>query len=76
MGLWQLGFKSGEFGFAGGLWAIWGCITDEFTHPDGEAGEGARLATEAASELREAVGDEQRERRFCDHWIYARLDIA
>lgn len=74
-GLWNLGFTTGDFGFAGGMWQIWGRITDEFTHPDGDESEGRALAEEAARELRDALGDPGRERAFCDRWIYERLDI-
>ena len=74
-GLWRLGFTTGEFGFAGALWQIWGRITDEFTHPDGDSDEGVRWALEAAADLLRALGDEQLERRHCDYWIYERLDI-
>jgi hypothetical protein len=62
--------------FAEGLWNVWGRVTDEFTHPRGDSGEALRLAAEAAAALSEALGDEARERDYCDVWIYQRLDIA
>jgi hypothetical protein len=55
---------------------IWGRITDEFTHPDGDPDEGRGLAEEAARELRNVLGDPERERAYCDRWIYERLDIV
>jgi hypothetical protein len=76
MRLWNLGLSTGDLGFAGGLWQIWGRITDEFIHPDGDANEARELAREAAGELLEALGDPETEREFCDRWIYERLDIV
>lgn len=75
MQLWQLGFTTGDLGFAGGLWNLWGRITDEFTHPQGDEAEGTRLAQQSAAELRQALGDDEQERAYCDRWIYERLDI-
>ncbi|HEY6543477.1 MAG TPA: hypothetical protein VIZ64_01095 [Dokdonella sp.] len=75
MKLWSLGFSTGDLGFAGGLWQIWGRITDEYTHPEGDEVEGRELAREAARELRDALGDAPLEREYCDRWIYERLDI-
>src|SRR5215217_215479 len=66
MDLWRLGLATGHFGFAGGLWNIWGRITDEFTHSEGDDLEGERLALEAATDLRAALGDEGHERAFCN----------
>ena len=76
MELWRLGLATEHVGFAGGLWNIWGRITDEFTHSEGDDVEGERLALEAAKDLQAALGDESRERACCDRWIYQRLDIV
>ena len=76
MGLWQLGLSSTDTDFGGGLWQIWGRITDEFTRSEGDDAEGERLALESAAELRQALGDEDRERAYCDRWIDERLDIV
>jgi hypothetical protein len=76
MALWRLGMKNGHLGFAGGLWQIWGRITDEYTHPNGDPRTAESLAREAAGELRSALGDPAQERKFCDRWIYERLDIV
>ena len=70
--MWSLGLSNGELDFGGGLWNVWGGITDEFTHPDGDDSLGRELAVEAveaARDLRHAVGDAKRERSFCDRWI-------
>jgi hypothetical protein len=75
MRLWELGMSNTDLGFAGGLWQIWGRITDEFTHGGGDPNEGRALAREAAPELRQALGDPEHEREFCDRWVYERLDI-
>lgn len=74
--LWSLGLSNGELDFGGGLWNVWGGITDEFTHPRGDASLGRELAVEAAHELREVVGDSERERSFCDRWIDRLSDSA
>ena len=75
--LWRSAFTHVDrWVFAEGLWNIWGRISDDFTHPRGDAAEGRRLAREAASALRAVLGDESTERQYCDEWIYQRLDIA
>lgn len=67
--LWRLALSNASrWVFADGLWNIWGGITDEFTHPQGDAAEGVRLASASAADLRDALGDDQRERRYCDEW--------
>jgi hypothetical protein len=74
--LWRVGLSTNALGLGEGLWNIWGRITDEFTHPDGDPVEGERLALEAATELRAALGNKDRERAYCDRWIYEKLDIT
>ena len=76
MALWRLGMSHTASGFAGGLWQIWGRITDEWTHPNGDASEAVALARESAAELIDAIGDEARERAYCDRWVHDRLDIV
>lgn len=76
MELWRLGLGDSENSLAGGLWQIWGRITDEWTHPEGDELLAARLARESAAELTAVLGDEDRERAYCDRWIYERLDIV
>ncbi|HEY2354941.1 MAG TPA: hypothetical protein VGH79_08615 [Gaiellaceae bacterium] len=68
--LWETAFAQVPSSvFAHGLWVIWGGITDHFTHPKGDAAEGCRLATLATSELQRALGEEGRERTYCDEWV-------
>jgi len=54
MTLWRLGMANSGLGFAGGLWNIWGPITDEYTAPTGDASEGrnSHKRLRANSELR------------------------
>jgi len=67
--LWSAGLSNGELDLGGGMWNVWGRITDEFTHPRGDERLGHELAVEAARDLQQAVGDEEFERSFCDRWI-------
>jgi hypothetical protein len=67
--LWALGLATDQLGFAGALWRVWGAITDEWTHPEGDTSEGASVALEAANELREVLGDDLAEQRWSDEWI-------
>ena len=76
MELWKLGMASTGSSLGAGLWQIWGRITDEWTHPRGDEERGAAWAREAAADLVEAIGNDEKERAFCDHWIYKRLDIV
>jgi hypothetical protein len=73
MALWKLGFTS-TTQFSGGLWQIWGAITDYWTHPQGDAAEGAELARESARELLDVLGDPEKERAYFDRWV-ERLEI-
>jgi hypothetical protein len=52
----------------GAMYEVWGAITDEWTRPDGDAGRGARLACEAATELVRALGDEAAEGAWSTRW--------
>lgn len=62
------GASSSSLGAA--LWQIWGRIFEEWTHPEGDRGEGIQWARESAVELLEALGDAEREREYCDRWIF------
>ena len=70
MDMWRTAFADVQrWMFADGLWNIWGGITDEYTHPNGDSAEGDRLAIESAAHLRDALGDEASERGYCDIWV-------
>jgi len=70
MNLWETSIAQVDrWVFAHGLWVIWGGITDHFTHPNGDAAEGRRVSTVAAAELQAALGEESRERQYCDEWV-------
>ena len=73
MELWRIGFTDqGTNSLSGALWHIWGGITDEWTHPRGDETRGAAMARQSAAELLEALGDDERERTYCDRW-YTRI---
>jgi hypothetical protein len=68
--LWSTALKqAGRWTLAEALWNIWGGITDEFTHPRGDAAEGLRLSRECAAALEAVLGDEPGERRYSDDWV-------
>jgi hypothetical protein len=72
--MWRYAFGAADrYLFAWALWLMWGAITDEFTRPRGDDATGIRLSRQAASDLRDVIGDAERERNVCDDWIYERL---
>lgn len=79
MELWRLGFtRDSDWHLPGGLWPIWGAITDNWTHPAATVEDQDRAAGEArasAKDLLASLGSEEAEVEYCWSWL-SRLGIG